>query len=65
MPDYEIRLFRKDMGGFEGGLHANVKVKSRVGELKSSFYEHYNYRDIADQIVTINRYSETKQRTSC
>jgi glycosyltransferase involved in cell wall biosynthesis len=60
VPDYEIRLFRKDRGGFEGGLHANVKVSGRVGELKSSFYEHYNYRDIADQIATINRYSETE-----
>jgi glycosyltransferase involved in cell wall biosynthesis len=60
VPDYEIRLFRKGMGRFEGGLHANVKIKGMVGELKSSFYEHYNYRDITDQIVTINRYSETE-----
>jgi glycosyltransferase involved in cell wall biosynthesis len=62
VPDYEIRLFRKDRGGFEGGLHANVKITGRVGELKSSFYEHYNYRDIADQIITINRYSETEAK---
>jgi hypothetical protein len=58
-PDYEIRLFLKDRGGFEGGLHANVKVRGSVGELKNGFYEHYNYRDIKDQIATINRYSET------
>jgi len=57
VPDYEIRLFRKSKGAFEGTLHANVKVKGRVGELRR-FYEHYNYRDIADQIDTINRYSE-------
>ncbi len=60
VPDFEVRLFRKDSGKFEGGMHANVKVRGRVGELRSSFYEHYNYRDISDQIVTINRYSETE-----
>lgn len=58
VPDYEIRLFRKSRGAFEGALHANVKVRGHVGELQH-FYQHYNYRDIADQIDTINRYSET------
>ena len=58
VPDCEIRLFRKNRGGFKGDLHANVKVEGRVGEL-ASFYYHYNYKDIADQIVTINRYSAT------
>lgn len=58
VPDYEIRLFRKSRGAFEGALHANVKVRGRVGELRH-FYYHYNYKDIADQIDTINRYSET------
>lgn len=58
VPDSEIRLFRKSEGGFEGALHANVKVRGRVGELKN-FYYHYNYRDLADQIDTINRYSKT------
>lgn len=56
VPDSEIRLFRKSKGAFAGGLHANVQVQGRVGELKH-FYYHYNYRDIADQIDTINRYS--------
>jgi glycosyltransferase involved in cell wall biosynthesis len=58
VPDYEVRLFRKSQGSFEGGLHANVKVRGRTGELKHLYY-HYNYRDIADQIDTINRYSTT------
>lgn len=58
VPDHEIRLFRKSKGSFEGALHANVKVKGRVGELKHYYY-HYNYKDIADQIDTINRYSKT------
>lgn len=58
VPDDEIRLFRKSRGGFEGGLHANVKVKGAVGRLKHYYY-HYNYRDMAEQIDTINRYTET------
>ncbi len=58
VPDCEIRLFKKSAGAFEGGLHANVKVRGPVGELKA-FYQHFNYRDIADQIDTINRYSAT------
>ncbi len=57
VPDYEIRVFRKSKGRFEGGLHAKVKVEGKVGEL-SNFYYHYNYRDIADQVSTINTYSE-------
>jgi len=56
VPDREIRLFKKSSGAFEGALHANVKVRGPVGELKA-FYQHFNYRDIADQIDTINRYS--------
>ncbi len=61
VPDCEIRLFRKSRGGFEGALHANVKVRGSVGELKNYYY-HYNYKDLADQIATINRYSETAAR---
>ena len=62
VPDCEIRLFRKSKGGFEGGLHANVKVSGAVGELRH-FYHHYNYRDIGDQIDTISRYSRPLPRT--
>ncbi len=61
VPDYETRLFRSSRGGFAGDLHANVKVDGRVGELKN-FYYHYNYRDIADQINTINLYSKNAAR---
>lgn len=58
VPDREIRLFRKSRGSFEGALHAHVRVHGEIGELKNYYY-HYNYRDIADQIDTINRYSTT------
>jgi glycosyltransferase involved in cell wall biosynthesis len=61
VPDYEIRLFKKSMGAFKGGLHAKVVVQGKVGTLKN-FYFHYNYKDIADQIDTINNYSDTAAR---
>jgi glycosyltransferase involved in cell wall biosynthesis len=55
-PDYEIRLYRRDKGRWEGGLHAKVVVDGKVGSLKNQ-YLHYNYRDISDQIQTIDKYS--------
>jgi glycosyltransferase involved in cell wall biosynthesis len=61
VPDYEIRLFKKSKGGFEGGLHAKVVVQGKV-ETLNNFYYHYNYKDIADQVNTINSYSDTAAR---
>ena len=61
VPDYEIRLFKKSKGSFEGGLHAKVVVQDKVGTLKN-FYFHYNYKDVSDQIDTINNYSDTAAR---
>ena len=55
-PDCEIRLYRRDKGRWEGGLHAKVVVNGRVDSLKNQ-YLHYTYRDISDQILTIDRYS--------
>jgi len=56
-PDYEIRLYRRDKGRWEGGLHAKVVVNGKVGSLKNQ-YLHYNYRDISDQIQIIDKYSQ-------
>jgi glycosyltransferase involved in cell wall biosynthesis len=56
-PDGEIRLYRKDKGRWEGGLHAKVVVEGKVGFLKSQ-YLHYTYKNISDQIQTIDRYSQ-------
>lgn len=56
-PDCEIRLYRRDKGRWEGGLHAKVVVDGKVGVLKNQ-YLHYTYRDISDQIQTIDRYSK-------
>ena len=56
-PDGEIRLYRKEKGRWEGGLHAKLVVKGRVGVLKNQ-YHHYTYGNISDQIQTIDRYSK-------
>ena len=55
-PDYEIRLYRRDKGKWEGGLHAKVTVDGKVGALRNQ-YHHYTYRGISDQIQTIDQYS--------
>lgn len=55
-PDGEIRLYRRDRGRWEGGLHAKVAVDGKVSSLKNQ-YLHYTYRDISDQIQTIDKYS--------
>ncbi len=56
-PDGEIRLYRRDKGRWEGGLHAKVVVDGKVKKLKNQ-YLHYTYQDISDQIKTIDRYSK-------
>jgi glycosyltransferase involved in cell wall biosynthesis len=55
-PDHEIRLYRKDRGRWEGGIHAKVHVDGEVGRLKN-YYMHTPYTDIGHQIRTIDRYS--------
>jgi len=55
-PDGEIRLYRKTKGRWEGGLHARIVVDGNIGYLKKE-YLHYTYRDISDQIQTIDKYS--------
>jgi glycosyltransferase involved in cell wall biosynthesis len=55
-PDHEIRLYRKDKGRWEGGLHAKVAVDGKVGRLKN-YYMHTPYADISHQIRTVDRYS--------
>lgn len=56
-PDREIRLYRKDKGRWEGGIHAKVVVTGKIGHLVNH-YMHTPYADTAHQIRTIDRYSE-------
>jgi len=56
-PDGEIRLYRRERGRWEGGLHAKLVVDGKVGVLKNQ-YHHYTYGSISDQIQTIDKYSK-------
>jgi glycosyltransferase involved in cell wall biosynthesis len=56
-PDKEIRLYRKEKGCWEGGIHAKITIDGKVGTLKH-YYMHTPYADTAHQIRTIDRYSE-------
>jgi glycosyltransferase involved in cell wall biosynthesis len=56
-PDGEIRLYRRDKGRWEGGLHAKLVVEGKIGVLKNQ-YLHYTYGNISDQIQTIDQYSK-------
>lgn len=56
--DREVRLYRRNKGRWEGGLHACVHVKGPTTVLKHH-YQHYTYADVADHVDTVNRYSST------
>jgi glycosyltransferase involved in cell wall biosynthesis len=55
-PDREIRLYRKDKGNWQGGIHAKVHVDGKTSTLKN-YYMHTPYTDTAHQIRTIDRYA--------
>lgn len=55
--DRPVRLFRRALGHI-GGVdpHDKVVVNGRVGRLAAPIL-HFSYRDIADHVATINRFS--------
>ncbi len=56
-PDRKIRLVRKGCSQWSGdGLHEKLEVSGKVQALSSPLL-HEVYRDIADQVQTINRFS--------
>ena len=57
-PDYKIRFYDRTKGKWTGrALHPRIEVEGNLKRLKNPCL-HYNYRDISDQIQTIDRYSE-------
>lgn len=57
IPDREIRLTYKKTGSWSHGLHSALEVSCPVINLEHVIY-HYTYRNIGDQLNTINKYSE-------
>ena len=56
-PDRKVRLVRRGRGRWVGdGIHERLEVDGRVEKLRHPLL-HYVYRDISDQIETINRFS--------
>lgn len=56
-PDYQIRLFRRDIGRFEDKeVHAHVQVPGRVGMLRCHIL-HFGMPTISKQLGNIDRYS--------
>jgi glycosyltransferase involved in cell wall biosynthesis len=56
-PDRKVRLVRRGMATWVGdGIHEKLEVSGKIGRLESPLL-HYVYRDISDQVTTINRFS--------
>jgi glycosyltransferase involved in cell wall biosynthesis len=56
-PDRKVRLVRKGKGRWAGdGLHERLEVTGKVEDLDHPLL-HYVYRDISDQVMTIDRFS--------
>ncbi len=56
-PDRKIRLARKQCGQWKGdGIHEKLEVAGKVERLHNPLL-HYVYRDISDQVKTINGFS--------
>lgn len=62
-PDTKVRLVRRGKGRWSGDdLHEQLLVEGNIERLSHPIH-HYVYRDIADQIVTINRFSTVAANT--
>ncbi len=56
-PDRRVRLFRKEAARWEGDyVHESLIVAGRIERLKGDVY-HLSYRDIADHLERINKFS--------
>jgi len=56
-PDYQLRLYDRRQAEWTGRyVHEAVTVRGTVGRLRGDI-QHYAYRDIADHLETIDRYT--------
>jgi glycosyltransferase involved in cell wall biosynthesis len=61
-PDYQLRLYDRRSAGWTGRyVHEAVTVHGTVGRLKSEL-QHHAYRDIADHLETMDRYTTDAAR---
>ncbi len=56
-PDYQTRLYNRQSARWTGRyVHEEVTVRGEIGQLRGEL-QHYAYRDIADHLETIDRYT--------
>ena len=56
-PDYQLRLYHRQSARWTGKyVHEAVTVNGTVGQLRHEL-QHYAYRDIADHLETMDRYT--------
>lgn len=55
-PDRKLRLFRRDLANWSGRVHENLQVEGKVETLPGHIL-HFTYRDMADHVSRLNRYS--------
>ena len=56
-PDYQLRLYDRRAGEWTGRyVHETMSVRGPVGQLRGEL-QHFAYRDIADHLETIDRYT--------
>jgi glycosyltransferase involved in cell wall biosynthesis len=61
-PDYQTRLYDRRTAAWTGKyVHEAVTVRGATGQLRGEL-QHYAYRDIADHLETINRYTSLAAR---
>jgi glycosyltransferase involved in cell wall biosynthesis len=61
-PDYDVRLFRRDRATWGGSdPHEKIRVDGRVRRLQHPLH-HFTYRDIADHLERINRFTSISAR---
>jgi glycosyltransferase involved in cell wall biosynthesis len=61
-PDRKVRLIRRGRGAWQGvNPHDKLVADGKVGELSRPFL-HYVYRNISDQVMTMNSFSEIYAR---
>ena len=55
-PDRKTRLFARDRSHWEGRVHESLHVDGEIRDLPGHIL-HFTYRDIADHVSRLNRYS--------
>jgi glycosyltransferase involved in cell wall biosynthesis len=57
-PERKVRLFRKDKARWEGEyVHEKLVVQGRIEKLRGPIH-HFTYRDIAEHLARINKFSD-------